>query len=707
MEKGEISRIHESNLGCFLVMLGLSGFAISDPLLSVFGESPAIFSFYNVDTPTGLLLFFVALAFIPTIFLSLLIRLISCFSKELSLLTFFLAIFALSSLWFVQVARWNLDFHNVFVLSGLSCFFGLLLLAAYIRWSAVRLFLKLLAILPFIAGSAFLYFSETAKLKQKDADIVRALEEQRDFPSVLFLVLDEFPTLSLFDDNYEVDEERFPNLALLSGESTWYTHYSVLADKTAFSVPSILSGQKPRNEPATSARYPNNLFSLLAPTHHLTVFESVTGLCTYEACSEGPPGVIRRANPQTTAILWKAFQVWRQRVEPWSSTDLRLDDYKEALVEVKEEKSDAKQSLFALMFTPERLVNYTQAKPKRLEEFKGTFSSNSNPTLYFLHLELPHVPWRFYEDGTLYDAPVNRLALTASENGHSTWMSRVAEFRFAMQAEHTDTLVGELRDKLKLLEMWDDMLVVVTADHGRSFKPGTNARIISLETAGTIAYVPLFIKMPGQTSGLRDTKNLMSYDLLPSIAAALEIELPWPVDGLDVNHPDIALRGESKIAFPKKDIRSFQAKMDDMLTFNISETYPQLDQRFIGSEEVDEPNLRSLNKYLGLDKYFAQSVESFKVQTGGTALVEELDRIRQPGERFPMGMVMGNLAFETDAKHVLVAINGVIVTGSEIFTYKSVQYTFLAMLPNGVLKANNDIEIFLVDRDRLISLDLK
>jgi hypothetical protein len=82
--------------------------------------------------------------------------------------------------------------------------------------------------------------------------------------------------------------------------------------------------------------------------------------------------------------------------------------------------------------------------------------------------------------------------------------------------------------------------VVVTADHGISFAPGTAARIIGRGNDPWVMWVPLFIKEPGQTKGRIDDRNWEHVDLLPTLADYAGVRLPWPVDGRS------ALRGEPR-----------------------------------------------------------------------------------------------------------------------------------------------------------------
>ena len=94
-----------------------------------------------------------------------------------------------------------------------------------------------------------------------------------------------------------------------------------------------------------------------------------------------------------------------------------------------------------------------------------------------------------------------------------------------------DTLVGELVARLKSAGLYEKSLIVLTADHGVSFRPHDNRRSITKTNFADIMAVPLFIKAPFQQQGEILDHNVETIDILPTIADILGVELPWPVDG--------------------------------------------------------------------------------------------------------------------------------------------------------------------------------
>jgi hypothetical protein len=68
---------------------------------------------------------------------------------------------------------------------------------------------------------------------------------------------------------------------------------------------------------------------------------------------------------------------------------------------------------------------------------------------------------------------------------------------------------------------------VVTADHGSSFRPDDEPRILSRTNVADVASVPLLLKAPGQRRGRIDDSYLDSTDVLPLIAGQLHVRIPW------------------------------------------------------------------------------------------------------------------------------------------------------------------------------------
>ena len=113
-----------------------------------------------------------------------------------------------------------------------------------------------------------------------------------------------------------------------------------------------------------------------------------------------------------------------------------------------------------------------------------------------------------------------------------------------LQTGYVDSQLVRFLDLIRDTSWYDDALVMVMADHGIAFTAGTLIRDGIDENIDEVAYVPLFVKTPGQRAGRIDDRPAMLFDIMPTIAEVLEVESPWAMEGvslLDAN-PDASRR---------------------------------------------------------------------------------------------------------------------------------------------------------------------
>lgn len=81
-------------------------------------------------------------------------------------------------------------------------------------------------------------------------------------------------------------------------------------------------------------------------------------------------------------------------------------------------------------------------------------------------------------------------------------------------------------------------MVIVVADHGITIRPGVDhQRMITEDTIGSIAAVPLFVKTPNGDGGVIDDRRALTIDILPTIADVIGASLPSDVDGVSLLQP--------------------------------------------------------------------------------------------------------------------------------------------------------------------------
>ena len=93
---------------------------------------------------------------------------------------------------------------------------------------------------------------------------------------------------------------------------------------------------------------------------------------------------------------------------------------------------------------------------------------------------------------------------------NQAWPMAVNRQAQLLQLAYTDRLLGEVIDRLEKQGIWDDALVVVTADHGEGFIPGGAGRQLTdePESQAQVAWVPMFLKEPGQSKGTHQRREL-------------------------------------------------------------------------------------------------------------------------------------------------------------------------------------------------------
>ena len=175
----------------------------------------------------------------------------------------------------------------------------------------------------------------------------------------------------------------------------------------------------------------------------------------------------------------------------------------------------------------------------RFEAWVRSIRPSSPPALNFKHVLLPHVPWQYLPDGHGYGRGGGRPAgLTGPQAAKDPFLMLQRYQRHLLQLGFTDRLLGRLIGRLRETGLWDRALVVVTADHGVSFRVGqADGRAVTPANVEDIAPVPLFVKSPGQRTGRTSTRPVATIDILPTIADELGVHLPWRVDGRSARGP--------------------------------------------------------------------------------------------------------------------------------------------------------------------------
>ena len=432
---------------------------------------------------------------------------------------------------------------------GFSNFVAIAAVAALIAPLVFLLRPGVRSILPTLSGTDF----------KPDAVIAQAPTLKSNLPIVL-VVFDELPTSSLQRPDGSIDDRRFPSFAALADGSDWYRRAVTVGLQTSRAIPAILTGQLPRpNSIAHYRDHSSNLFSWLSAKggYQMVVHETISQVC--------PPAVC--AN--------------QKQVDPWRGLLTATDDLtvvyghlllpptlRTGLPDVSHAwtgfRGGARSHPQAEELQARDASTIHQNVPGVVDGFLSRIERHRNrrPTLYYLHTNLPHRPWKYLPSGREY-TPAGASVLPPGFDSlayvpEEEQLTIHGLQRHLLQVGYADRVLGQLLDRLKGADIYDRALIVVTADHGISFRPGQRIRGATQANVEDVLEVPLLVKRPGQREGAVFEHVVRTVDIVPTIASALNAELPWEIDGTPLN--DQSPREITACCYksPESPVRSFQ-----------------------------------------------------------------------------------------------------------------------------------------------------
>ena len=538
---------------------------------------------------------------------------------------------------------------------------------------------------------------------------------------VVVVIFDEFPLLSLLDGNRKIDRVRYPNFAALADNAYWFRDATTIESITASAVPAILTGRYSKSEGLGVALYseaPENLFTLLSRQYQLRIFEVATRLAPPTRDDTATRELNQNFRERFSELLGDAALVYANLILPQSVLS-RFPELSAGMMEIFiRADADVGPRGQAGVGNPLGLLlrNLQSAPAETLAEMEAAGIADwrlfqyhqflqaidARPqTFYFVHSLFPHIPYRFSDTGNYYS---NDITLAGWDPGEDRWHDSEAPVHLAyqrhlMQVGFTDRLLGQLVATLKAKGIYDDALLVVTADHGISFRPGRSRREPDANNHYEIAHVPLFIKLPGQRAGVLDDRTVQTIDIVPSVATALGIALPWPVDGQSLFAADSQTRG--RIAASTAYAQPATRRIGGV----------EFDQTFAGIGDALQRQVDLFGQ--GADRYdpdgphpalIGRSVASLPVETetGKDCRFRLKDEknfanVRPGSGRVPT-YVTGGLGCFPELKTVAVAVNGVIRASAAVFPGYGNQLSMAAMIPEDAFRAGrNSIEVYLVD----------
>ncbi|HYM63101.1 MAG TPA: sulfatase-like hydrolase/transferase [Gaiellaceae bacterium] len=513
-------------------LLVLSSFALAQPLFSLLSENVVFFAARG-SSRWEIVVFALAVVLVPPLLVVAVEALVGLVHTGAAGALHLIVVGLLSGLVAMQVVNRIADLPQ--------SFFGALIVAvavgaalAYARFGAIRWVLTVLAPAPLLFLGLFLFGSPVAKLVLAPDAQARPVDIEARAP-VVMVVFDEFPSLSLLDRSGRIDPVRYPNFAALAGDATWFPNATTVQGNTSFAVPAILTGVYPRDASKIpiASDHPRNLFTLLGGGYRLNVTEAVTRLCPGNLCAQSagerfPARLESLGSDLSVVYLHMVLPPdLRDRLPPVSAT---WGDFRGGGGRTRREE-DVRRGLERGFLQKRLFPGSVRDRDLRFRVFADSIRPSARPELSFLHVLLPHYGWVYLPSGKRYANATTIAGLADDTWSDDEVLANQGWQRHLLQVGFVDTLLGELVRSLRRRGLYDRSLIVLTADHGVSFRPGGPRRITTAENLPDLAFVPLVVKAPGQTAERVVDDHVQTVDVLPTLADALGISLPWRVDG--------------------------------------------------------------------------------------------------------------------------------------------------------------------------------
>ena len=695
--KGASDRLPSGSLHLFI----LFNLAISQPLFDVLARSAPFFVAERSEPIDIILLVLLLCIVIPAVFLSLEI-VVSLLSHKMWIGVHALLVALLVATIALPALRRIGDAPGIAMVFGAGLI-GIAGVAAYLRFNPVRQLLTFASIGVLVIPATFLLNSNISKIVFPDVKSKGPEVEITSTTPVVMVIFDELPSTSLMDENRQIDPERYPNFANLAGDAHWFRNATTVANTTTRAVPAILTGQFPGAKRVPILEdYPNNLFTLLGDSHEMRVFESVTSLCPAELCNITAPksamaerivsmlvdmGVIYShivLPDEMTSMLPAIDQNWHNFV------DLRIRTDTQTVV------SEVGGSIH-------------RDPAKYFASFVKSIERSSVPRLYFLHILLPHKPWKYLPSGKTYESSAfdSRVFGFNLRDGGETWVNdewlvTQGLQRHLLQVGFADKLLGDLIARLKKIGLYESSLLIVTADHGISFGPGVARRRLSPENLQDVLPVPLLVKLPYQERGVVSDRIVQTVDIFPTIVDVLGVVLPWRFDGR-------SLFDTSILDLTELTVFNYESRMSAVAPVS-AKMYETLDRNlavFGSGDRVD--GLYRIGRYsriIGREPgaFSVEQASDVRIWVYGAPLRQHVD----PQSEFVPARIIGGVDPGAEGEmdlHLAAVINGTIQGVTR--TYFDGQHVLFSVIvpERSFRKGYNHVELFVVsgptDRPRL------
>jgi hypothetical protein len=596
---------------------------------------------------------------------------------------------------------------------------------AYHRFETLRSFLTWLSIAPVIVVASFLFFTPVSRLLFPSAVAFEAGGVGAADTPVILIVWDEFNSVGIVGPDGEIDGDLYPNFARVAADGTFYRRASGVSDASSLAIPAILDGMVPDPDLLPIAvDHPRSLFTLLSESHQISAREPTTAVCAPGICQDPTPPAARPGLAQRLKSLVSDLRIVYLYVllpddltEALPPIDRAWGGFGEnaaslegeiAVVAQEGSRADALRESFADRrandFVRDELASDRVAS---VEQFvAGLPEPDGRPPFVFMDAALPHAPYRYAPSGRQYRDSGQVFGLESGRWADDDWLATQGEQRYLMQIQVVDALLGDMVAWLEDRGLYEEALVIVTADHGVAFTPDEYLRNATPGNFGETMSVPMIVKLPQQATGTISDADVRTTDVYPTVLDVLGIDVTWEVDGRSLlldpidRGPKIQMRTDGTIVEGDPSMPAWDLALENKI------------RRFgtdSGSIDVYRPARTS--------PIVGREITTLTVVDGpsGRAQVESLDTLVSfdPALGISPSHITGRIWFDEPVDgNFAVVLNGVVELVGPVVEADSLGGRFSYFLPeDAVLPGANTLALYLVqgtgEDPELVPIDIE
>ena len=672
---------HELTLERGAALLGLVAIAIAQPIFEVVSNSPEFFPARSTPPLTIVAAIAGLCLGLPLLLLALerIIRLASGrAASAFHGVVVAILVAAIVMPWFRRRGVLSFPWDG-----SSSVLIGVGVALIYSRARGVRQFLTALAPASVVVPLLF-FLDPGVKQSFVASESAAALQTLERTPPIVVVVFDELPMNSLLDASGQIDAERYPNVGALAREAYWFRNASTVSYTTSYAVPAIVSGRYSNTDKAvpTLRYYPVNLFTALA--RHYDIFASMRfqQLCPPRACQQNAA----IAPDSAQSLLSDLGLVWLHIVLPEKLT---------------EELPPVVGDWMEFGRTP-REAPVKGNRSGRGGVFAQFVSSidDRDARLHFIHLVLPHMPLEYVSSGRRYRGPDYQTTMYRGRGlfeGVSAAYADTLHQRHIAQVGFADRLVGDLIARLRETGAYDKALVIITADHGASYREGRHRRQPrpQQQNVSDVIHVPLLIKLPGQRSGEVVDRIVETVDIFPTILDVLGAKVSLRLDGHSLIGPSAAGRGRESFFLYNRADRPPLAVGD--LVADRAASLERKEQRF------GRGDLMALYAPPGARHVLGMNASPTALRPASNVAItlrnpRQFENVKLASDPLPLYVHGALTTSRADPLNVAVVVNGTVAAIAQSYQDRD-GHMFGTLIPETVLRdGRNTVSAFVVDR---------